>query len=494
MSKQEFLDHLRKKLNILDKAEIDELLEEYSGYIDNKISEGESEEKAVADFGDLDDLAREILSAYKLNEDYIHTEKKESDPLIRQIAEIIGNFTEQAVQFLTSFFEGMSAEGAAKIIVMLAICLIVLFFMRIPFWIIEHLGNAILSLVLPHFLKPLFYWAWSLVCNLGYLIFAVVMILDGVKKKGISLALPKNPSKNPKAASFAKAQQTATKDFSRRCQESIRPLMERISLPSSDSEEAPSHQYKPKTTGRISQILLILFKLMAALFLIPFFLGMIILCIAVGILIFLALDGASVWGMALTLAGLAGLLGAFIEAVWSLTKPHRKMKQCFLGSVFSALLLGFGVLTFLNDYAGYTLLPFPIDQLDLPLVSQSSSYHLTHSTELIFPESQVLLSEDSSLADHEITIILQAPKALQLHLNYQDHQIMLDRSYAHTEVQSFPYLQSLIKTMISGLKENTLYFYEGLPLFIELRANEATLKKIHKEPSGNYTLSISAQS
>lgn len=70
MTKKEFLDKLEHKLHLLKRDEIQDILDEYSGYIDNKLQEGKTEDEAVADFGNLDDLAREILSAYKINEKY----------------------------------------------------------------------------------------------------------------------------------------------------------------------------------------------------------------------------------------------------------------------------------------------------------------------------------------------------------------------------------------------------------------------------------------
>ena len=70
MTKKEFLEKLEHKLHLLKRDEIQDILDEYSGYIDNKLQEGKTEDEAVADFGNLDDLAREILSAYKIDAKY----------------------------------------------------------------------------------------------------------------------------------------------------------------------------------------------------------------------------------------------------------------------------------------------------------------------------------------------------------------------------------------------------------------------------------------
>ncbi|HET6785312.1 MAG TPA: DUF1700 domain-containing protein, partial [Erysipelotrichaceae bacterium] len=75
MNKNEFLSQLRKKLDVLSQDEIDELITEYSEHIDNKLHEGKTEEQAVSDFGDLGELSRNILQAYKLNENFTNKPK-----------------------------------------------------------------------------------------------------------------------------------------------------------------------------------------------------------------------------------------------------------------------------------------------------------------------------------------------------------------------------------------------------------------------------------
>ena len=61
MKKEEFLTELRSKLNGLSKEEIDERINFYSEMIDDRISEGKSEEEAVADLGGVDKVIDDIL-------------------------------------------------------------------------------------------------------------------------------------------------------------------------------------------------------------------------------------------------------------------------------------------------------------------------------------------------------------------------------------------------------------------------------------------------
>lgn len=69
MNKQEFLKELKQKLSLINENEKDDILMEYGSYIDDKVSSGVSEEDAVAGFGDIDELSKDILDAYKINTD-----------------------------------------------------------------------------------------------------------------------------------------------------------------------------------------------------------------------------------------------------------------------------------------------------------------------------------------------------------------------------------------------------------------------------------------
>ena len=66
MKKQEFLERLRVRLSGLPSDEVEGRLEFYSELIDDRIEEGVSEERAVSDIGDIEDIAAQILSEIPL--------------------------------------------------------------------------------------------------------------------------------------------------------------------------------------------------------------------------------------------------------------------------------------------------------------------------------------------------------------------------------------------------------------------------------------------
>lgn len=64
MNKHDFLRELKRNVAMLEDAEQNDIINEYSQHIDMKVQGGMSEEEAIADFGSIDELVEEILAAY----------------------------------------------------------------------------------------------------------------------------------------------------------------------------------------------------------------------------------------------------------------------------------------------------------------------------------------------------------------------------------------------------------------------------------------------
>lgn len=63
-NKEWFLTELKSRIAVLDDGEQQDILAEYAQHIDLRVDGGLTEEEAIRDFGDLDQLAAEILEAY----------------------------------------------------------------------------------------------------------------------------------------------------------------------------------------------------------------------------------------------------------------------------------------------------------------------------------------------------------------------------------------------------------------------------------------------
>ena len=67
MNKEGFLKELESHLRVLDDKEQQDILDEYAQHIDLKMKSGLSEEEAIRDFGNIGELAADILEAYHVD-------------------------------------------------------------------------------------------------------------------------------------------------------------------------------------------------------------------------------------------------------------------------------------------------------------------------------------------------------------------------------------------------------------------------------------------
>ena len=58
MNKKKFIKKLKNNLSILEENEINDIIDEYSDIIDEKIKNGKSEEEAINDFGNINELSK----------------------------------------------------------------------------------------------------------------------------------------------------------------------------------------------------------------------------------------------------------------------------------------------------------------------------------------------------------------------------------------------------------------------------------------------------
>ncbi|MBQ7815916.1 MAG: hypothetical protein IJ339_00980, partial [Oscillospiraceae bacterium] len=99
------------------------IIEEYKSHIEFKMQDGKTEEQAIADFGDVDALAEEILSAYHINSENVWN--KNGEYYIKKSVNFINSATEKLLSF--------SLSDMAKVIVEFLIVLLFIALVSVPF-------------------------------------------------------------------------------------------------------------------------------------------------------------------------------------------------------------------------------------------------------------------------------------------------------------------------------------------------------------------------
>lgn len=167
MNKEEFLSRLRKKLSILEESEIEDIISEYEGYIEEKISKGSTEKEAVASMGDVDELAKELLSAYKIkspNDRAKDTFNTIVDGAIHVFERVIDTFAHKSFQEILRFILEL-----IFIFVIIAIC-------KIPFEILSGMGRSAFYALGGGAFRVLAH-IWEFILEFVYLIFAVLFFI-----------------------------------------------------------------------------------------------------------------------------------------------------------------------------------------------------------------------------------------------------------------------------------------------------------------------------
>lgn len=94
MDKTTFLKELEKSLHVLKEEEIQDIIGEYEQHIDMKVKNGQTMEQAIADFGNVRELAVEILEAYHVRADEDESETQED----REEASVEPNWNQKKVR------------------------------------------------------------------------------------------------------------------------------------------------------------------------------------------------------------------------------------------------------------------------------------------------------------------------------------------------------------------------------------------------------------
>ena len=199
MNKKEFIKKLEEKLKILDENELKDIINEYKDTIDEKVKHGKSEIEAVKDFGDIDELTKEILKAYKINPKY--TENKEEkkakeviddcESLIKKGAKTLADFSKEVYNDFKKNNNDLTVELIFEILIKVLILLVLLAVLRLPFELINSLGKGILDVAFYPLDRVLMAF-WELIIFLLYFICCIL----------IAIAMFKNyfdkPNKTPK--------------------------------------------------------------------------------------------------------------------------------------------------------------------------------------------------------------------------------------------------------------------------------------------------------
>ncbi|MBQ5782939.1 MAG: DUF1700 domain-containing protein [Oscillospiraceae bacterium] len=306
MTREEFFSKLNARLSILNESERRDIIEEYQSHIDFKIQDGKSEAQAISDFGDIDELADEILQAYHIDNNA--TKSKNLEYYIKTCVRFVNEVTERLLS--------LSMQDIARIIVEFIVVLFAIWAVSIPFDIVS---GAIRSTIFGFNLGGIS----NLLAGIVKLFFELIslavafLIVYSFIKTRVMTRMPQMP-KYTQSPKKEKPQPQESFDFSQANFDvnTGKPLKHKTTL--GDIGKSSS-DFIVKTTVAVLKILLFLCVWLPGIFVT---IGLIVATVLLCILMMTSSIGF--WGLNLILAGCAVISIGVTAAVTDVIFPNNK--------------------------------------------------------------------------------------------------------------------------------------------------------------------------
>ena len=184
MNKKEFIKKLEEKLRILDEDELKDIINEYKDTIEEKVKHGKSEKEAVEDFGNIDELVKEILKAYKINPKYTSKNNSKNskeviencESWIKKSSKKLAEFSKEVYNDFKSSNNDLTIELIFEILIKTIILLILFALLRLPFELINSLGKGILDIAF-YPLDEVLIFVWQIIIFLLYFVCCVLIAI-----------------------------------------------------------------------------------------------------------------------------------------------------------------------------------------------------------------------------------------------------------------------------------------------------------------------------
>ena len=425
MKKEEFLNKLRKKLDVLEDKEIEDIISEYAGYIEEKVNRGLTEEEAVSELGDLNEIASDLLSAYKVNTKDTNYLKK----FINKVSMMFDYFLKE--------LENKNWKDILKIIIEIGLIIVLILVLKIPFLLFKDLGWTIFS----GFSSPisnLFYGIWSFIIEISYLIIAVILFIKIIERryfKGFSESIVEEMTEEP-------AKKEKVKNAKNEKESKEEQVVEKKIVESK----------KMSIVEMITNICILFIKFIVIMCLFGVIIYLIGMTFLIGLGIYLLIQGITYFGIfilliALFLAGIL-LLELGIHFIF-----NKKIK---VGSVLAQVLTSIVL-------AGLGLSLSTIEIANTELIYESAYETTSVSKEIEVNEHLALYGNYNIIIDNTLTNTVRIEYVypdindveVSIHLNNYDNGYYLDYG-----INNLKWNKDLLNDFLDNLKEKKIYVYD----------------------------------
>lgn len=457
MNKEEFLKKLRKRLEVLEDSEIEDILSEYEGFIDEKVSKGLTEEQAVKELGNFNEIVDDLLAAYKVKR--TSGEENIFNKVINKISDAIDLFMES--------LNNKSGKDIVKVLIEIILILFLICLLKIPFAMIRDLGSSIFfELTFP--IGNIFSSIWAFIIEISYIIVAVIFFIKTFEKryfKDITENIVNKREEKPDSSKSAKIKKEKT-------------TKTEIKKENKTVVEPTNHSF----FYYMNEICIYILKFLVLIFLIGIICYLIGISVALGFMIYLIVNGVHYFGILLLIIAL--FLGGtlFLElCINFLFNKHNKAVLVVSKIISIIIFTGIG-LTMSAVEIAETEIIYDRDNLEIKEITKEIP--MTDDI-LIYNYDQVII--DNNLND-KIKIVYKYPD----YYNNLDLSIELfhynKAYYLGTNIHYFRWNKKILNNFINNLKDKKIYAndYHVEKIIYISEKNYEQIEKNHNKEYDHY--------
>lgn len=321
MNKEEFLKKLKKRLNVLEDSEIEDIVSEYEGYIDEKVAKGLSEEEAVKELGNFEEIVQDLLAAYKV--------KNSSNN-----EDTFSNFINKLGNGLDNIIDTLSHKSGTDIIRLLIEIIIILFIiclLKIPFSMIKDLGGDIFKeLVSP--IGNVFRAIWYFIIDFSYIIISVIFFIKMLEKryfKSVSDEIVETIDEEKEKANSKKKKSSKEDIYETKSQKEEMKKEKRVII------EHKEHSF----IDTITDICMLFLKFIVLMILIGVVCYLIGMAFALGFMIYLLISGVHYYGILVLLVAMFMGGELFLRLGVNFIFNKKNQAPIILGEIISIIVL-----------------------------------------------------------------------------------------------------------------------------------------------------------
>lgn len=428
MTKEKFLKSLEKKLNVLSEEEKNDIIAEYQDIIDEKIKHGKTEEEAIKEFGDINELSKEILSAYKINPEYSDNDKNKNvlddcEDLIKKGAKKLTEVTEEVANNIKTSNVDFTMEKVFELVIKFVIVLLLLAVLKIPFYIISEIGEGIFNIGFAPF-NHITTSIWKLLVEIVYLALCILIIFTLINKW---------------------------------IKENTKEIKEESKEYKKDDNIEPKKKVKNNSIKNLILIIIKIFVCITILF--PLLFSIVGMIFALVFIVYLLIKGIEIYGILILLAGIIGLFIFLADLIYGILFKNKV--PCIWTVLINIILIGVGSLMTFDYFISFEYInDLPQDNYKFDSIIYEEN--ITKNTTI--NNNNVDIEIDNSLEDNKIKIKVEYYKEfydIEKEIVYDKESDYIYFHYVYAN-KKFSFNDGVTNDIINDIKNKKIYNYSLL--------------------------------